>query len=151
MKNSTIFWIVFAIAAVLLLAFSGVFTTKEEKPLNILTIDSANTTIIVTDFAGTQIGDNSNLKTGVTYTLSATANEGYELRVLTINEEDILPNLVNNTYSFVCNGSVTIKAASISISSGEIQDTPTEYLSFNYLGSIITQRNLFGLAGVLNI
>ena len=146
MKKGFIVFLVFAVVLVIGLWF--IAEVKANEVNTKLTIDSANTSVVVKDSTGQQMSNNSNLVLNATYTLVVMPDENYELKVLTLNEEDILPNLVDNTYSFVCNGAITIKVASALISSGEIPDIPTEYLSFNYLGSIIAHKNLFGLGGV---
>ena len=146
MKKGLIVFLVFAVVLVIGLWF--IAEVKANEVNTKLTIDSANTSVVVKDSTGQQMSNNSNLVLNATYTLVVMPDENYELKVLTLNEEDILPNLVDNTYSFVCNGAITIKVASALISSGEIPDIPTEYLSFNYLGSIIAHKNLFGLGGV---
>ena len=110
-----------------------------EKINTKLTVTSICSIVEVFDETGTQINNGSKLILGNTYTLTVTPSiPEYILATLTLNNLNILPNLIDNTYTFVCNGVINVEAVS----------EQSHYLTFLYKGSIGTHYVLFGLGGI---
>ena len=80
--------------------------------INKFTASIKDTNLKVEDSNNNVITKNGQLTIGKTYTITATAIEGYTLSTLTLNNIDILNTLDNNKYQFVCAGDVSIVAKS---------------------------------------
>ena len=148
MKDNKIFWIIFAIAAVFLLAFSGIFKTAGATTAT-LSVSATNTSIVVKDnFNNVISNDAGALVVGDTYKVEIVENPSYDLKVFVVNGINELSNIENNQITFVCTGNVNITAVSVlntenggSENSQEIKSVKfsTCYESnFGIKGSIVT-------------
>ena len=113
MKDNKIFWIIFAIAAVFLLAFSGIFKTAGATTAT-LSVSATNTSIVVKDnFNNVISNDAGALVVGDTYKVEIVENPSYDLKVFVVNGINELSNIENNQITFVCTGNVNITAVSV--------------------------------------
>ena len=117
MKKGLIIFLVFAVVFVLVLAFSGIFN-PQGTTVATLNVKTTNTTVIVKDSLDNVLSNEGSILTiGDTYTFEIIPNTSYKLTSLTLNNASILNELENNTYSFVCNGNISIVGVSTYIQS----------------------------------
>ena len=109
--NKVLYIVIFAVIAVVLL-LSGVFFNKNGISAVKLEIYTENTNVVVYDSSNKVIANGGTLKVGETYVVEITSQKGYVLHSLVFNNENIITELENNKYTFVCTENATIKANS---------------------------------------
>ena len=140
MNKNLIVFLVFVVALVFLFTSTSIFNPQGTTALT-LRVTSANTTIVVKDDVGNVINnDNGKIVLGETYTITIEPNSTYELKTLKINGVSVKNDIVENIYSFTCNGNITIFAVSVVAgSNGEVvapdiddDGNPINYVSVTY-------------------
>lgn len=109
--NKVLYIVIFAVIAVVLL-LSGVFFNKNGISAVKLEIYTENTNVVVYDSSNKAIANGGTLKVGETYVVEITSQKGYVLHSLVFNNENIITELENNKYTFVCTENVTIRVNS---------------------------------------
>lgn len=140
MKNGLKIFLVFAVVLVLALAISGVF--KTEKVGARLSVDTINTTVIVKDDMNNVLSnEGAILVVGDTYTVEIIPNTSYELSSLRLNNASIINELDNLTYTFVCNGSISLVAVSTYIQTIEPETETCSVTFFEIIDYFNNDKN----------